>query len=87
MPGADFVLPRITRLTQFEVSQAVTLYRVSRYLIGVLVTLLARTSCFWCTQETREVIQIFKLVLTSVVRVYRSVMRSLSDFFSGRKKS
>jgi len=82
-----FVLPRITRLTQFEVSQAVTQHRVSMHLIGVLVTLLALTSCFWCTQETREVIRIFKLALTSGVRVQRFVMRSLSDFFSGRKKS
>ena len=58
--GTDcvFVLPRITRLTQFEVSQTVTLHRVSRHLIGVLVTLLAFTNCFWCTQETRELIQI-----------------------------
>jgi hypothetical protein len=64
-----FVLPRITRLTQFELSLAVTLHRVSRHLIGVLVTLLALTSCFWCTQETREVIQICKLTLTSGVRV------------------
>ena len=69
--GTDwvFVIPRITGLTQFEASQAVTLHRVSRHLIGVLVTLLALTSCFWCTQETREVIQIFKLALTSGVRV------------------
>ena len=48
--GTKFlILQKIKRIMQ--VSRALTVHHVTRYLISILVTMLDFTSCFWNTQE------------------------------------
>jgi hypothetical protein len=50
--GTKFlILQKIKRIMQFEVSRALTVHHVTRYLISILITMLDFTSCFWHAQE------------------------------------